>query len=151
MTAEAPERIAPALLTILQVCQLLNISRAKFYRLDQTGKFAPLTTGLGRKRLYDQAEIENWIRAGLPHRKNGGGMKKDLGVVKNIKIQNFQVIFGDVKTENVQTGDHININKYTAAERNKKSLAKKPLEIIAAIVSFLASLLTCLYYLGWLE
>ncbi len=69
MTAETPATIQPALLTIEQTCQLLNISRAEFYRLDQTGKFAPLSTGLCRKRLYVRAEIENWIRAGVPHRK----------------------------------------------------------------------------------
>jgi predicted DNA-binding transcriptional regulator AlpA len=66
---QSPERIAPALLTIEQTCQLLNISRAEFYRLDQTGKFAPLSTGLCRKRLYVRQEIESWIKAGLPHRK----------------------------------------------------------------------------------
>jgi len=69
MIDTAPEKIALALLNISQVCQLLNISRAEFYRLDQTGKFAPLSTGLCRKRLYIRTEIENWIQAGLPHRK----------------------------------------------------------------------------------
>ena len=69
MTDTIPEKIQPALLTIPQVCQLLNISRAEFYRLDQSGKFAPLSIGLCRKRLYIRAEIESWIRAGCPHRK----------------------------------------------------------------------------------
>jgi excisionase family DNA binding protein len=73
-----PLRIEPALLTILQVCQLLNISRAEFYRLDQNGKFALLSTGLCRKRLYVRAEIEAWIRAGLPHRKLWQPMKKEF-------------------------------------------------------------------------
>jgi predicted DNA-binding transcriptional regulator AlpA len=70
-----PEKIAPALLDISQVCQLLNISRAEFYRLDESGKFAPLSTGLCRKRLYIRDEIESWIRAGLPHRKIWQTMK----------------------------------------------------------------------------
>ena len=69
MTAETSEKIVPALLTIEQTCQLMNISRAEFYRLDESGKFAPLSTGLCRKRLYVREEIESWIRAGLPHRK----------------------------------------------------------------------------------
>ncbi|MCP4256638.1 MAG: helix-turn-helix domain-containing protein [Planctomycetes bacterium] len=63
------DKLEPALLTIPQVCQLLNISRAEFYRLDQNGKFGLLSTGLCRKRLYVRMEIENWIRAGCPHRK----------------------------------------------------------------------------------
>ena len=75
MTVETSEKIAPALLNISQVCQLLNISRAEFYRLDQTGKFAPLSTGLCRKRLYIRAEIESWIQSGLPHRKIWQTMK----------------------------------------------------------------------------
>lgn len=62
-------RIEPALLTIPQVCQLLNISRAEFYRLNQSGKFAPLQVGLCRKVLYLKTEIESWIQAGCPHRK----------------------------------------------------------------------------------
>lgn len=78
MSAETPERIEPALLTIEQTCQLLNISRAEFYRLDQSGKFAPLSTGLCRKRLYIRTEIENWIASGLPHRKVWQSMKKGL-------------------------------------------------------------------------
>lgn len=73
-----PERIEPALLTIEQTCQLLNISRAEFYRLDANGKFAPLSTNLCRKRLYIRTEIENWIKAGLPHRKQWQIMKKEF-------------------------------------------------------------------------
>jgi predicted DNA-binding transcriptional regulator AlpA len=69
MIDTTPEKIQPALLNISQVCRLLNISRAEFYRLDESGKFAPLSTGLCRKRLYVREEIESWIRAGLPHRK----------------------------------------------------------------------------------
>lgn len=70
--------ITPALLTISQVCELLNISRAEFYRLDASGKFAPLSTGLCRKRLYLKNEIESWLSAGLPHRKIWSTMKKEL-------------------------------------------------------------------------
>lgn len=76
--SETNERIEPALLTIEQTCQLLNISRAEFYRLDQSGKFAPLSTNLCRKRLYIKAEIESWIQAGLPHRKIWQTIKMDF-------------------------------------------------------------------------
>jgi predicted DNA-binding transcriptional regulator AlpA len=78
MTPTTPNGIAPALLDISQVCELLNISRAEFYRLDQSGKFAPLSAGLCRKRLYIREEIENWIKAGLPHRKLWQIQKKEL-------------------------------------------------------------------------
>ena len=73
-----PEILSPALLTIEQTCQLLNISRAEFYRLNASGKFAPLSVGLCRKVLYRKDEIESWIRAGLPHRKIWSTLKKDF-------------------------------------------------------------------------
>jgi excisionase family DNA binding protein len=62
-------KIEPALLTIPQVCKLLNISRAEFYRLGASGKFAPLQVGLCRKVLYRRTEIEDWVNAGCPHRR----------------------------------------------------------------------------------
>jgi excisionase family DNA binding protein len=61
--------IQPELLTISDVCKMLNISRAEFYRLNASGKFAPLQIGLCRKVLYNRDEVENWIRAGCVHRK----------------------------------------------------------------------------------
>lgn len=73
-----PLRIEPALLTIPQVCQLLNISRAEFYRLNQSGKFAPLQVGLCRKVLYLKTEIESWIQAGCQHRRQWQILKKEM-------------------------------------------------------------------------
>ena len=71
MTKQSPEplRIEPALLTIPQVCAYLNISRAEFYRIDESGKFAPLSVGLCKKRLYLRSEIEEWLSKKCPHRK----------------------------------------------------------------------------------
>ncbi|MBN1972543.1 MAG: helix-turn-helix domain-containing protein [Sedimentisphaerales bacterium] len=77
MTIDNNSTLSPALLTIQQVCQLLNISHAEFYRLDASGKFAPLSIGLCRKRLYIKSEIESWIRAGCPHRKQWQIQKKE--------------------------------------------------------------------------
>lgn len=61
--------LQPALLTISNVCTLMNISKAEFYRLNSSGKFAPLPVGLCRKVLYLRAEVEAWIAAKCPHRK----------------------------------------------------------------------------------
>ena len=72
-----PLQIEPALLTILQVCQLLNISRAEFYRLDASGRFAPLSVGLCRKRLYLRSEVENWLSKKCPHRKVWSTQRKE--------------------------------------------------------------------------
>ncbi|MHC4463199.1 MAG: helix-turn-helix transcriptional regulator [Planctomycetota bacterium] len=73
-----PLQIEPALLTILQVCQLLSISRAEFYRLNASGKFAPLPIGLCRKRLYLRSEVLDWLSAKCPHRKQWQIQRKEI-------------------------------------------------------------------------
>jgi predicted DNA-binding transcriptional regulator AlpA len=69
MTVETPEKIEAGLWTISQVIAYLNISRAEFYRLDQSGKFAPLQIGLCRKVLYLRSEVEDWLSKKCPHRR----------------------------------------------------------------------------------
>lgn len=80
MTPETPETIQPALLTIPQVCAYLNIARATFYKINATGAFGllPIKLGTCRKVLYRKDEIENWIRAGCPHRKQWQIQKKEI-------------------------------------------------------------------------
>jgi predicted DNA-binding transcriptional regulator AlpA len=82
MTAETPVKISPALLTISQVCQLINLGRAELYRLKATGAFAPLSVGLCRKVLYRRTEIEEWVNAGCPHRKLWQAMKTNRAIIK---------------------------------------------------------------------
>lgn len=74
MTAETPEKIAPALLTIPQVCQYLNIARATFYKVNATGAFGLLPVKLGtcRKVLYSRAELDAYVKSGCPHRRQCG-------------------------------------------------------------------------------
>ncbi|MBA7486765.1 hypothetical protein ES707_22326 [subsurface metagenome] len=69
MTAETTDKIEPVLLTVEQTCQLINVGRAELYRLRASGVFAPLPVGLCRKVLYRRSEIEDWVKAGCPHRK----------------------------------------------------------------------------------
>ena len=66
-----PLKIEPALLTILQVCEYLNIKRATFYKINATGAFGllPIKLGTCRKVLYSKAELDAYVRAGCPHRK----------------------------------------------------------------------------------
>jgi len=80
MTRQSPEplRIEPALLNLEQTCQLINVKRACYYRLRDSGKFAPLPVGLCRKVLYRRDEIEKWIQAGCPHRKQWQIQKKEM-------------------------------------------------------------------------
>ncbi len=60
--------IQPELLTIPQVCELVNVKRATFYKLNASGAFAPLPVGLCHKVLYQRAEVEAWVAAKCPHR-----------------------------------------------------------------------------------
>ena len=80
MTNESPERIAPALLTIPQVCSYLNIARPTFYRLKETGAFGLLPVKLGtlRKVLYSRIELDAYVRSDCPHRKIWQIQKKEL-------------------------------------------------------------------------
>ena len=64
---------------------------------------------------------------------------------QNINIQNFHGIFGNVQAENVQTGDKASIHKHNGIEKNNKGHIGRVFKIIAAIVTFSAALLTCLY------
>ncbi|MHC4533540.1 MAG: helix-turn-helix transcriptional regulator [Planctomycetota bacterium] len=79
MVVESPQKIAPALLTISQVCEYLNIARATFYKLNSTGAFGLLPVKLGtcRKILYRKDEIEHWIQTGCPHRKIWQAQRKE--------------------------------------------------------------------------
>ena len=80
MTVEAPDRIAPALLTIPQVCAYLNIARPTFYKINATGAFGllPITLGTCRKVLYSRAELDAYVRAGCPHRKQWQIQRKEI-------------------------------------------------------------------------
>lgn len=71
-----PLKIEPALLSIPQVCEYLNVSTPTYYRIASSGVFGPLPVQLCRKVLYRRGEIEGWIGAGCPHRKIWQSMKK---------------------------------------------------------------------------
>ncbi|OHB77246.1 MAG: hypothetical protein A2Z25_12030 [Planctomycetes bacterium RBG_16_55_9] len=69
------ESIAPALLSILQTCEYLSISRPTLYKLAASGKLGPKPISLCRKVLYRRVELDQWIAAGCPHRRAWSSMK----------------------------------------------------------------------------
>ena len=75
-----PLQIEPALLTIPQVCQFLNVKRATFYKINATGAFGLLPVRLGtcRKVLYSRAELDAFVKSGCPHRKQWQIIKKEF-------------------------------------------------------------------------
>lgn len=60
-----PMQIEPALFSIPQVCQYLNIKRATFYKINQTGVFGllPIKLGTCQKVLYSRAELDAYLKA----------------------------------------------------------------------------------------
>jgi excisionase family DNA binding protein len=61
------------LLTVPQVCQLLSISRATFYRLEEAGKLPGRVQLMGNVR-YHRPTIEAWLIAQV--KATGGGDEK---------------------------------------------------------------------------
>jgi excisionase family DNA binding protein len=61
------------LLTVAQVCQLLSISRATLYRLEQAGKIPGRVQLMGHVR-YHRPTLEAWLVAQV--KATGGGDEK---------------------------------------------------------------------------
>lgn len=67
MTSEST--IQPELLGIPDILKMLNLGHSTFYALCSSGKFAPLPVNLCRKVLYQRAEVDAWLAAKCPHRR----------------------------------------------------------------------------------
>jgi excisionase family DNA binding protein len=58
--APAPPALVPLLLTMAQVCELLNVSRTTFYRMRQAGEIPGAVT-LGGQVRYHRETLEKWL------------------------------------------------------------------------------------------
>jgi excisionase family DNA binding protein len=58
--------IEKLLLSITEVSQLLNISRATFFSLRSCGRIPLKAIKLGGKVLYPKTEVMQWVSAGCP-------------------------------------------------------------------------------------
>jgi excisionase family DNA binding protein len=59
----------PAFLTIPQVCERLNIKKTLFYELRSAGVFGVKSFRVGKKVLYNTAELEKYIEASAAQRR----------------------------------------------------------------------------------
>ncbi|MGD1042171.1 MAG: helix-turn-helix domain-containing protein [Sedimentisphaerales bacterium] len=73
---EAPVKIEPLLLTVDETLQLLNIGKSSLYSALRDGRFAVKPLHFGRKVLFNRAEVESYIAAGLPNSKIWQGVKE---------------------------------------------------------------------------
>jgi len=78
MSDSTPERIEPLLLDIQQLCACLRIARPTYYKISANGALGPLPIKLCRKVLYSKTEIELWVQAGCPHRKQWQTQRKEI-------------------------------------------------------------------------
>jgi excisionase family DNA binding protein len=56
------------LLSAKDAAELLGIGKTLFYSMNSSGRLGPLPVRLGKRSLWRQNELEEWVRAGCPHR-----------------------------------------------------------------------------------
>jgi predicted DNA-binding transcriptional regulator AlpA len=78
MADKSPERIEPLMLDIRALCTCLSIKRATYYKISANGTLGPLPIKLCKKVLYSKGEIERWVQAGCPHRKQWQIQRKEM-------------------------------------------------------------------------
>ena len=67
---ETPFQHAAALLIdAVEFSQLLGIGRSTFFALVSCGRIGPEPIRLGKRRLYQRAEVEAWVAAKCPPRR----------------------------------------------------------------------------------
>ncbi len=69
----------PLLLGAKEVSQMLGIGRTLFYELNQSGRLGPMPHKLGRRRLWNKQELEQWVSAGMPSRGKWQTIKEQAG------------------------------------------------------------------------
>jgi predicted DNA-binding transcriptional regulator AlpA len=66
--------VEPLLIPGTVACALVGVSRATWWRLFAAAK-TPGSITLGRKRLWNKAELESWIEAKCPDRRTWEAMR----------------------------------------------------------------------------
>jgi len=82
MADTTTEKIEPALLTVEQTCQFLNISRALLYSRLSSEMFGVLPLRIGRRVLFSKWELEAYIKADMPPRGKWQAIKGDVKCAK---------------------------------------------------------------------
>ena len=71
----APTAIAPLCTDAAGIALMLNVSLRTVRRLDDAGRL-PAALPLGRSKRWSIAEIEDWIAAGSPPRRQWTAMRR---------------------------------------------------------------------------
>ena len=57
------------LLSVDNAAKLLGIGRSHFYGLHSSGRLGPLPVKLGKRVLWNRKDLESWVMAGCPARR----------------------------------------------------------------------------------
>jgi len=57
------------LLSTESAARLLGIGRSHFYALHSSGRLGPMSIKLGGRTLWNRQEVESWVVAGCPARR----------------------------------------------------------------------------------
>jgi hypothetical protein len=102
-------------------------------------------------RDYEQKQANEQKKEGKT-KTSGEAGDASMEKGRNINIQNSNVILGDVQhAENLQIGNNLSIREDVRNEEKKICILKRIPYWIYILALFFAALLTCLFYLGWLE
>ena len=72
------QAVEPLLISDVQAAAMCGLSRASWHRLAVRGA-VPASVKLGRRRLWNRAEICAWCEAGCPDRRTWEAMKAAAG------------------------------------------------------------------------
>jgi hypothetical protein len=64
--------IPPLLIDTAELCRLLSVGKTRLNNMKQSGELGllPARISTGGKSLYGRAELERWVDAGLPPRRD---------------------------------------------------------------------------------
>jgi excisionase family DNA binding protein len=65
------------LIPTTEACKRLGIGKSLFFRLLSAGRVGPKKITLGRRVLWNRAELEDWCGAGCPDREKWLKMKAE--------------------------------------------------------------------------
>ncbi|MHC4230230.1 MAG: helix-turn-helix transcriptional regulator [Planctomycetota bacterium] len=56
------------LLSTTDAAKLIGVGRTHFYAMHSSGRLGPLPVRLGKRTLWNKAELEDWVGGGCPSR-----------------------------------------------------------------------------------
>ncbi len=56
------------LLSTVDAAKLIGVGRTHFYAMHSSGRLGPLPVRLGKRTLWNRAELETWVADGCPSR-----------------------------------------------------------------------------------